>query len=126
MRPDHSPRGDDYKFFDSSYSAYQFGAPMCNCTPTQSCAPTAKTTIEMRFGPAYRRIRERSPTRNCPPSGFSFRPAWTSRSTKVGSSIHRVRLASGFLLVAQSKATRRGGSSYNPGPHSAASFPIGH
>ena len=40
-----------------------------------------------------------------------FRSGRPSISSKVGSSIHRVRLASGFLLVAQSKATRRGGFS---------------
>lgn len=48
------------------------------------------------------------------------------RSTKVGSGIHRVRPASGFLLGAQSKAPRRGGFSYNPGLHRVASLPIGH
>ena len=53
--------------------------------------------------------------RNRPPSGPFVRSAHRLISTKVGSSIHRVRPASGFLLVAQSKATRRGDFSYNSG-----------
>jgi hypothetical protein len=48
-------------------------------------------------------IRSRRQSAHCP------------SSTKGGSRIHRVRPASGFLLVAQSKATRRGGFSYNSG-----------
>lgn len=54
-------------------------------------------------------------TRNRPLGTFSFVSAQLPISTKVGSSIHRVRPASGFLLVAQSKATRRGGLFQNSG-----------
>src|SRR5215469_2927650 len=53
------------------------------------------------------------PTRERPPAAFSVRSALPPVSTKVDSSIHRVRPASGFLLVAQSKATRRRGLFYN-------------
>ena len=55
----------------------------------------------------------RSPTQSPPPSAFSFRLIYPYSSTKVGSGIRRVRPASGFLLVAQSKSTLRGGFSYN-------------
>src|SRR5262245_31340841 len=81
---------------------------------------------ELPVGSVCKRIGDRSPTRSRPPSDFFFRSALPPVSTKVASSIHRVHPASGFLLVAQSKATRRGGFSCNSGPHSAASLPIGH
>ena len=80
---------------------------------THSVKKTDPNDARIPFGPAYTRISQRSPTRSRPPSGLCFRSTRPSRSTKVGSSIHRVRPASGFLLVAQSKATRRRGFSYN-------------
>src|SRR4029077_8369685 len=46
---------------------------------------------------------------------LGLRSRQPSIGTKTGSSIHRVRPASGFLLVAQSKATRRTGLVQNSG-----------
>jgi len=55
------------------------------------------------------------------------RAAWDwAAAAKCGCSVKPFRPASGFLLVAQSKATRRESFRSNLGPHSAASLPIGH
>jgi hypothetical protein len=70
------------------------------------CVYVAKTRNKLRFGAQRNGTADRSPTRNRPLAAFSFVLAHTPVSTKVGCSIHKVRPASVFLLVAQSKATR--------------------
>ena len=74
-----------------------------------------KTRIELWFAIQLNHTSNRLPARSRPPSALSAGQDEASISTKVGSSIHRVRPASGFLLVAQSKATRRKDFSYNSG-----------
>ena len=102
---------------------------------SSSTAPSQPTKVSRRRATARRRthvftpqnslkacaeaISNRIPDhivcRNRPPSAPSSDQHILPGSTKVGSSIHRVRPASGFLLVAQSKATRRADFSYNSG-----------
>ena len=87
------------KFLDSSLYDEQTGAPTCKLHADAAvclcCENRHRTTTRVRVQP--------------------HRRPFPSSSTKVGSSIHRVRPASGFLLVAQSKATRHAASSQNSG-----------